>query len=687
MPTETDAQFEETPSGWAKRWSFEFKAAEKLLEDFFTQGAKVNERFLDTRAEKSDEQRWNLFTSNVQTQEAMLFGQVPVADVSRRFADSRDNTARIGAEMMQRLLNTDLQHDGEGEVQAYRHALSDRLRPAIGTVRYRYDCEMGESESKPAIYKQDEQGNQVLGDDGQPVQLAPEVPAQPMKVREDIECIYTYWKDQLWDAGAHTFHDARWWAFRALMSQEEATEKFGEEVAKVLPKAPSSTNPDNKEGQPSTPWDRIAVWEVWDKEHEKVFWYVKGHPTVLRPVDVDPECVNADGSLTDPLGLEGFWPFPRPLMANLTTDKLVPKADFHFAQDLYNEIDALSSRIYGLVQAVKVAGLYDQAIVGLDRLIEASGNVMIPVPSSVFVKLSERGGLPGAVVWMPLEQIVAAIEQLGEQRSVLVSAMQQITGWSDLMRGQQAENGTPGEAQVKARFASVRLQKLQDELVEFVSSGQRIKAEIISKHFDLETIIERSNAMRMFEDPAAVQQAAQFLKDSFSCYRIAVKPDSVSMQDFAALKAVRTELLGAVGAFFQQMMPLLQAMPQALPFVLKLLQWAVSGLKGSSEVQGIIDQAISAAEQAQQQAAANPQAVQPDPKLIANQQKAQTDAQKIQLQAQADLQHMQAETAALAERDRNRAALDIQKTQVQERMRQQHAAAAMPFGPLGGGMP
>ena len=688
MPTEADPQFDESPSGWAQRWAFEFKAARKALEEYHRQGDKIIERFLDERGVKSEDQRWNLFTANVQTQEAMLFGQTPAADVSRRFADSKDELARVGAEMMERLLNTDLQHDDQGEVQAYRNALGDRLRPGGGCVRYRYTCEFGEQPEQPAKLKLGSDGQPVLDEaSGQPVELAPAVPAQTVKTREGVEACYVYWKDQLWDAGARTFQDCRWWAFLNLLSREQLVQKFGEDTARVLPLNAKKGAPDgNPDAQRATPWDRCEVWEVWDKEHRKVFWYVEGYPTVLRPADVDAEDVNPDGSLTDPLGLDGFWPFPRPLMANLTTSRLVPKGDYHFAQDLYNEIDTLSTRIVTLERCIAVKGVYDQQCAGLDNLIESGDNKLIPVPS--WAALSERGGLAGAIQWMPLEAIVDAINQLDQRRSVLVAAMQQITGWSDLVRGQQQQNGTPGEAQVKARFASVRLQALLDDFIRFVGDGQRIKAEIISKHFDIATIIQDSNALRMFESPELVQRAAQFLKDELSCYRIAVKPDSVAMVDFDLRKAERTELLSAIGAFFQQMMPLLQAMPQALPFMLSLLQWAVSGLKGSGEVQGIINQAIAQAEQAQQQAAARPPApAQPDPKLMAAQMKAQSDAQKIQIQAQADLQHMNAETAALEERDRNRAALDIQKTAVQEHMKRQNAAAAVsPFGPMGGGL-
>jgi hypothetical protein len=50
----------------------------------------------------------------------------------------------------------------------------------------------------------------------------------------------------------------------------------------------------------------------------------------------------------DPLGLEGFFPCPKPLYATTTSDTLVPVPDFVLYQDQAMELDILSDRIDGL---------------------------------------------------------------------------------------------------------------------------------------------------------------------------------------------------------------------------------------------------------------------------------------------------------------------------------------------------
>jgi hypothetical protein len=88
----------------------------------------------------------------------------------------------------------------------------------------------------------------------------------------------------------------------------------------------SETTEDRKD-----PWDRVDVWEIWSKEDRCLL--------VRRGLRRDAR------HKEDPLGLQGFWPFPRPMMANLTTSKFIPKPDYALAQDLYAEINELTARI------------------------------------------------------------------------------------------------------------------------------------------------------------------------------------------------------------------------------------------------------------------------------------------------------------------------------------------------------
>src|SRR5207253_1902434 len=142
-------------------------------------------------------------------------------------------------------------------------------------------------------------------------------------------------------------------------------------------------------------------------------------------------------------------------------------------------------------------------------------------------------------------------------RTEKIGLLFQVTGMSDIMRGQASQQTTATEQAIKARFASVRVQFMQDEFARFCSDVQRIKAEIIAKHYDAQTIIDRSNVLRT-PDAELAQQAVQLIQSPDADFRVMVNPDNVALQDFAALKAERTEFANSIAGYFQGMIPMIQ---------------------------------------------------------------------------------------------------------------------------------
>jgi hypothetical protein len=232
------------------------------------------------------------------------------------------------------------------------------------------------------------------------------------------------------------------------------------------------------------------------------------------------------------------------------------------------------------------------------------------------------------------------------------------------MRGEATQAGaTATEQRAKTKFGSVRIQRLQDEIARFATDLLKIKAEIIAKHFSPETIYARANVRFMPEpDQAIAMEAIELLKSDISCYRVEVKPEAVALAEGSAMKQERGELLGTLTAYFQAMQPIVQAMPGATPYLLKIAQWTVAGVRGSSQIEGVFDQMIQQAEQAAEQAAKNPQATPPDPKVQAEtikaqvaQGKGQADIQKEQMKHQNKLVEIQAETAAHDQQEQSQA--------------------------------
>lgn len=650
--------WEPTPQGWARRWQVELSAARECLKKWHEQGARINKRFRDERERKEDgDTRWNLFTSTIETKMATLYGQTPKVSVTRRFADSGDDVARVAAVMLERLLNSDIEKDSDTFAGAVQYALEDRLLPGLGAVRVRYVAEFEDVGGAPAM----------LAADGVTV-LAPEVPPTPRKVYECAEADYTHWRDFLWSP-ARIWEEVRWLAFGADMSRQQLVSRFGEDVGKRVPlNAAKHGEEDGTEKKP-TPWDRARVWEIWDKETRHVFWYVDGFSEVLDEKE-------------DPLGLEGFWPCPRPLLANTTTSTMVPRPDFVLAQDFYDEIDLVSTRITLLERAIRVTGVYDKSSDAIRRLLSESGNNEL-YPVENWARFGEQGGLKGMVDWMPLEQITSALTSLRDYRRELVDQLYQVTGMADIMRGASDPSETARAQGIKAKFGSVRLQRLQDEVARFASDIQKLKAEVITKHFDVATIIAYSN-IEMTPDKDLAVPAAELIKSKLADYRIEVKPEAVSLTDFAALKQERLEVLAGISSFLQTVAPLAQSLPNSLPFLLQILQWSVSGLKGSSGIETVIDQAIAAAQQAPPQGEGQQQ---PDPKLLAQQMKGQQELAKVQAESQARMAEIAAEVQADEARERNQMTYNVREAAIKQSISDASQAARPKNNPFGGGKP
>jgi hypothetical protein len=636
---ETAAQFKPTPAGKQERWSIEIDAAKKALKDWHKDGEKVLDEFLGKR--EGSKKRLNLFFADVTTKAATLSG-VPKVRARRRFADANDDVARVSADMLERLLNTDIERDDDGFKRSLSNARADWLRPGLGQVRFRYVVEWGEP-----IPAQDAKTDPETG-----AELAPAVPEQPQKAHEDVETDYVFWRDFLWSP-CRVWSEVRWVAFRAELTRDEATKRFGGEVAKRLPvKSSVKLEDKNLKDENRDAWSRVEVWEIWNKEDRTVYWFVEGHDVI---VDEKP----------DPLELPNFLPCPEPLVANATTSKLIPMPTYFLAEDLYQEAHELTSRIRLLVKACKVAGVYDKTNTGIQKLLDdACENELIPVES--WGSLVEKGGLAGAIDFLPIEPIVKAIVQLVAQRNLVKQDLYEITGQSDIMRGQAAAKATATEQRIKARFGSTRIQAEQEELARFASHAQRIRAAIICKHFDPQTIVQRSNIQQGVKEPEVIQQAIDLLKSDFAAYRVDVDGESLSMTDYDGVQQEGLAIMQATGEFFQRFGPMMAQNPVIAQFGLEMYQTMISGFRGAERFEGIIDRAIEQAKQA----AAQPKPPPQDPKAEAAKVKAKADIQKTGMEMQraqiehgARMQEIQAEMA----QDRARTQNDVVRAQAAPR--------------------
>lgn len=607
-----------------QRWKEELSQAKRYLEPWHTTAKDILKRLKDVRSKDSQVRRVNLATAEYLTKRAVLYGKTPQVSVSRRFHDAGDDVARVAGEMLGRHLNDEITDGSDGYCRALGYALEDRLSVGLGQARVRYEPDI-----QPQV---DERGAPVLGEDGKPLEV---------KVGETAPVDYVFWGDFLYSPCKY-WEVVRWVAFKTEMSRKALLNRFGEVAASV---PLDVTSPNRKEGEPEPPWGRATVWEVWDKEDRQVVWVTDGGQVLeTRP---------------DFLGLKAFFPCPRPLFALVMTDDMVPRPDYVLAEDLYTDIDVLATRMHLLRTALRVIGMYDASNTELGELLsDTSENRMVPVQN--WALFGEKGGLRGSVDFFPVQEVAAALVALGNEYEALKQRLYEVTGMSDILRGQgSAVATTYGEQRIKAQFGSARLQSVQDEFARFATELQALKREVIARHFDVATIIKGSNVERT-PDAAMGQEAAALLKSDADSFRVRILPEALALADFAQVKEERLEVIQAVAQYVAAITPLAQAMPGSMPALLEALRWMVSALRGSSEIEGVLDRAISMA----QQAAAQPQQgqpQQPDPKLIAQQMKGAQELAKIQEESKARLTEIRAEVVADEQREANQMRYNVQE--------------------------
>lgn len=585
---------------------------------------KILKRYRDDRTTTTAQSHYNILWANVQTLKAATFSRMPKPDVSRRHKDS-DPVARVASMLLERALDFEITNT-EDFYHSLNSCVYDRFLGGRGTSWIRYE---------PII----ETDDTFVSED--------ELDSDSVSEYLDIEQApvdYVHWRD-FGHNSARTWDEVSCVWRKVYMTRQMLKERFPEDkfddLWKRIPLDASPDEPRTKMTEGVT--KRGLIYEVWDKEEKCVYWISKSMGKILDKRE-------------DPLQLEEFFPCPEPMFSTLTNETLVPVPDFTLYQDQANELDTLSDRIKGLVDAMKVRGFYDAANADLGRLFtEGDNNTLIPVKN--YAAFAEKGGLGGAVEFVDLTPIANALNMAYQAMGQVKQQIYDITGISDIIRGASVASETATAQQIKGQYATLRLKTYQDEVARFASQILKIKAQIICQHFQPETIKKIGGAELLSEtDQQLVPKAIQLLQDNpMRTFRIEIATDSMLYADEQQEKADRVEFLQATSSFIEKAIQGAQAVPEMTPILMDLLKFGVQGFRVGRTLEGEFDTFADAEKEKQMQAAANPQPPAPSPEMI----KAQAEQQKMQMEAQLEQMRMQLEGQKL-EFEKYKADLDNQ---------------------------
>lgn len=598
--------------------------------------AKIVKRYRDdNRSQHTNETaKFNILWSNVQTLIPAVYAKLPKAVAQRRFGDN-DPVGRVAGQLIERALDFEIEHYPDFR-STMKHAVEDRFLGGRGTAWVRYE---------PHVRQMDmpEDGLQVTEDveneaaEGAPKPESQDYTAGETEQQEEIEyeCAptdYVYWKD-FGHSVARTWEEVtcvwRW----VYMTRDALTERFGAKMAKQIP-LDSGAETLATYGQSTKERTRAKICELWDKESGKVYWLSKNCPTIIDERD-------------DPLELDQFFPCAQPLYSTTTSDSLIPVPDFVIYQDQANELDILSDRIDGLVKALRIRGVYDASQPALQRLLtEGDNNTLIPVDK--WMAFSEKGGLKGSIDILPIDMLASALINCYRAREDIKSQIYEITGISDIIRGQSAASETATAQQIKGQYAGLRLRSMQEEVALFASELIRLKAQVICTKFQPQTILLYAAAGQMSpEDQAMIPQAIELMQDNpLRNFRIEVDSDSLVQLDEQQNKKDRVEFITAFGGLLREALPVGQSSPELIPMLVEVMKFGISGFKQAKPIEGTLDSALDQLKEKQKQAAANPQPAPPNPEMMQIQATQQLEQAKMQATAQSDQMRAQADMQA-----------------------------------------
>ena len=351
----------------------------------------------------------------------------------------------------------------------------------------------------------------------------------------------------------------------------------------------------------------------------------------------------------DPMELAGFFPIPEPMYAIESSTDYVPVTEYSMYETMAKELETITNRIIVIMKGLKVRGIYDSRIGELESLFDESDNGFVPAENSMAI--IEKGGLQDAIWMLPIETIVNTLIQLYQFRQALLAQIYEVTGISDIMRGNTNPNETLGAQKIKANFGNQRTQTQQTRVQIYARDIMRISVDIISG-FSRETlsimsglkfptkeekeqVLFQAQQLQQQQQPIPPQIKEVLEKPSWEEieevlqsdihreFLIDVETNSTIAADEEEDKRSSAELLSAISGYFQQTGPLVTAGVLPPEVAKAMLLHFVRKMRMGREVE---DELQKLGEGGQQKG--------PDPEQQAAQAQAQADQQKNQAEMQ-----------------------------------------------------
>lgn len=649
---ESESEVDGSREKRVRRWLLEIKLAQKREKDWRSQGKTIWKKY---RTEQRRKSSFNILWANTETLRPALYNSPPKPDVRRRFRQD-DMLGKATGELLERSISYCV--DAYDHDQVVKQDVLDALLPGRGLSRVRYIPSFKQTSG--------ETHDGELSED--------EAPFEGNKEELEFEqCSFEHvaWDDFLHGPG-RTWDEVTWIAFRHRLTRDDLIDWFGEEIGNAIDlDATDDDDIQRKENEDIADiFKRAQIWEIWDKDKKQVFFISASYKKdVLYAKPEEGEKLGEP-----PLKLKDFWPVPRPLILIEDTESLIPVPLFEEYKEQAEELDKISYRIIKVINACRARGMYDSTLTEFSELMTKEDNDLMPVSQAR--AYMNNGGLDKAIWWMPVEQLAKVLQELYASREQCKAVIYELTGISDIVRGDTNPNETLGAQQLKANYSSIRLQRMQREVQRYIRDQIRLMAEVIGEHFSQATLSKMTGmnfptasekeqmtvamqapSPQMQQNMDAVQNALKMptwedimgvlQSDMQREFRVDVETNSTVAETLSNDMQGLQEVLTGITRFWDAVGPAVMAGAVTIDAVKAITMVIVRRARMGLEVEDALETGMQA----------------PKPQADPNAAKAQVEAQKMQFEqmlAARDQQHQQLMAQREAELNQQKQAQDQQ---------------------------
>ena len=591
-----------------KQWHERITKAEKEYEPFHDLIKETREYYKN----ESKKNKHSIFWASVETMKPFLYFKQPRPYVDRKEKTS-DPAEMVACKIIEKALAWDFaQFDFDSVIKYVRN---DFLISGMGLAEEKYEAEFEDI---------------VENGDLLPLKKSEKVVTSyidPVDFIADVE------KVGIWE-------DVTWVARKIWMTKQEVIDAFGEEVKDLI------VEPGEKEYQGKD----TLVYKIWDKKTSRIYWLSKECKTDFLKVS------------DDLLKLNGFFPMPKPIFATQANDSLIPVPDYREIRALLKEMDGLTERMRLTMKALKVSGAYDKAFPELANILDKEVTL---VAVSDFQKLKDAGGIAGIIDFAPIKQYIDVLSSLAQRRAEIKAELFEITGVSDIMRGNSDPRETAQAVKQKTNFGSLRNQDRQNDMQRFICDLFTLKAEIICERFDAETLA----AFVPNTPPEVLMQAVELLRtQKLRGMALGIETDTVFNQDAEAEKALSA--VKTINEMINTAFQAVSAQPLLLPVYKQMIMSIVATLPNARQFEAVIDDALNKIAQQLSQ----PKQPQPNPQLMAVQNQATKNQQEFAIKKEQNQLKGQ-ELALKKQAEDNKIAMQNKEAEMQFALKQEQLAA------------